>query len=162
MNRLLTALIGAAILAVTMSTADARPHHRRHHHHHHARVVQVEQQQSFFSGFGGGVVDRARQFIGATASQVGVRSTLWCSAFLRKITGASGVDDTALSWERRQHIAPQVGAIVTMGRRGGGHVGVVSGFTAKGDPIVISGNNGGRVREAVHSRSSIRSWVSAS
>ncbi|SDK47038.1 CHAP domain-containing protein [Bradyrhizobium ottawaense] len=110
----------------------------------------------------GGVVDRARQFIGATASQVGVRSTLWCSAFLRKITGASGVDDTALSWERRQHIAPQVGAIVTMGRRGGGHVGVVSGFTAKGDPIVISGNNGGRVREAVHSRSSIRSWVSAS
>ena len=167
MNRLLTALVGAAILAVTMSAAEARPH--RHHHRHHARVAAAPQQeQSFFGGFqsgfsaGSGVVDRARQFIGESARQVGVRSTLWCSAFLRKVTGAQDVDDTALSWERHQHIAPQVGAVVTMGRRGGGHVGVVSGFTAKGDPIVISGNHGGRVREAVYSRSRIRAWVSAS
>lgn len=167
MKRVLTALVGAAILAVTMSAAEARPH--RHHHRHHARVAAAPQQeQSFFGGFqsgfsaGSGVVDRARQFIGESARQVGVRSTLWCSAFLRKVTGAQDVDDTALSWERHQHIAPQVGAVVTMGRRGGGHVGVVSGFTAKGDPIVISGNHGGRVREAVYSRSRIRAWVSAS
>jgi uncharacterized protein (TIGR02594 family) len=164
-KNLITALSCAAILAVTMSAAEARPH--RHHHHHHARVAAAPQQeQSFFGGFqsgfsaGSGVVDRARQFIGESAHQVGVRSTLWCSAFLRKVTGAQGVDDTALSWERHQHIAPQVGAIVTMGRRGGGHVGVVSGFTAKGDPIVISGNHGGRVREAVYSRHRIRAWVS--
>jgi len=132
-------------------------------------VVQA-QEPSFFdhfssgihSGFeaGSGVVDRARQFIGATAHQVGVRSTLWCSAFIRKITGASGVDDRALSWERKQHITPQVGAVVTMGRRGGGHVGVVSGFKANGDPIVISGNSRGRVREAVYPRNRIRAWVS--
>jgi len=167
LKRVLTALVGAAILAVTMSAAEARPH--RHHHRHHARVAAAPQQeQSFFGGFqsgfsaGSGVVDRARQFIGESARQVGVRSTLWCSAFLRKVTGAQDVDDTALSWERHQHIAPQVGAVVTMGRRGGGHVGVVSGFTAKGDPIVISGNHGGRVREAVYSRSRIRAWVSAS
>jgi len=167
LKRVLTALVGAAILAVTMSAAEARPH--RHHHRHHARVAAAPQlEQSFFGGFqsgfsaGSGVVDRARQFIGESARQVGVRSTLWCSAFLRKVTGAQDVDDTALSWERHQHIAPQVGAVVTMGRRGGGHVGVVSGFTAKGDPIVISGNHGGRVREAVYSRSRIRAWVSAS
>jgi uncharacterized protein (TIGR02594 family) len=182
-KRVLTALSLALIVAATTSAAEARPHHNRHHqtqvHHakhasrHHYRVAQPVQQEpsfadSFQSGFqsgfsaGSGVVSRAREFIGETAHQVGVRGTLWCSAFLRKVTGASDVDDRALSWERHQHIAPQVGAVVTMGRRGGGHVGVVSGFTAKGDPIVISGNHGGRVREAVYSRSRIRAWVSAS
>jgi uncharacterized protein (TIGR02594 family) len=171
MRTLSTALVGAAIIALSFSAAEARPRHH-HHHHHHARVAKINvtapQEQSFFGGFqsgisaGVGVVDRARQFIGESAREVGVRSTLWCSAFLRKVTGANDVDDRALSWEKHQHIAPQVGAVVTMGRRGGGHVGVVSGFTAKGDPIVISGNHGGRVREAVYSRSRIRAWVSPS
>lgn len=179
MRKLTTALIGAAILAVSFSAAEARPRHHHHHHrHHHAhrvveRNVAVRQQpqessfadsfQSHFqSGFsaGVGVVDRARQFVGETARQVGVRSTLWCSAFLRKITGAQDVDDRAVSWEKHQRIAPQVGAVVTMGRRGGHHVGIVSGFTKNGDPIVISGNHGGRVREAVYSRHRIRAWVS--
>ncbi|MCS3449818.1 uncharacterized protein (TIGR02594 family) [Bradyrhizobium elkanii] len=180
MRTLSTALVGAAIIALSFSAAEARPRH--HHHHHHARVAKVSVTSprvavrqhvqessfadSFSSGFqsgisaGVGVVDRARQFIGATAHEVGVRSTLWCSAFLRKVTGASGVDDRALSWENKQRIAPQVGAVVTMGRRGGGHVGVVSGFTRNGDPIVISGNHGGRVRESVYSRRRIRAWVS--
>ncbi|MHC2250060.1 C40 family peptidase [Bradyrhizobium elkanii] len=180
MRTLSTALVGAAIIALSFSAAEARPRH--HHHHHHARVAKVSvtsprvavrqhvQESSFgdtfVSGFesgisaGVGVVDRARQFVGETAHQVGVRSTLWCSAFLRKITGAQDVDDRALSWERHERVTPQVGAVVTMGRRCGGHVGVVSGFTAKGDPIVISGNHGGRVREAVYSRSRIRAWVS--
>jgi uncharacterized protein (TIGR02594 family) len=172
MRTLSTALVGAAIIALSFSAAEARPRH--HHHHHHARVAKINvtapQEQSFFGGFqssfqsgvsaGVGVVDRARSFIGESAREVGVRSTLWCSAFLRKVTGAQDVDDRALSWENHRRIAPQVGAVVTMGRRGGGHVGVVSGFTAKGDPIVISGNHGNRVREAVYSRSRIRAWVS--
>ncbi|MGY2919476.1 CHAP domain-containing protein [Bradyrhizobium sp. USDA 3262] len=181
MRTLSTALVGAAIIALSFSAAEARPRHRHHHHHHrhaHTRVVEhvaVRQHvqessfgDTFTSGFqsgfnaGVGVVDRARQFIGEASHQVGVRSTLWCSAFLRKITGAQDVDDRALSWERHERITPQVGAVVTMSRRGGGHVGIVSGFTAKGDPIVISGNHGGRVSEAVYSRSRIRAWVSAS
>ncbi|MHC2552294.1 CHAP domain-containing protein [Bradyrhizobium elkanii] len=179
MRNLNTALVGAAILALSFSAAEARPRHHHHHHHRHAhhRVVErvaVRQHvqessfaDSFQSGFQGGfnagvgIVDRARQFICATAHQVGVRSTLWCSAFVRKITGASGIDDRALSWERKPHIAPQVGAIVTMGRRGGGHVGVVSGFKPNGDPIVISGNSRGhRVTEMPYPRSRIRAWVS--
>lgn len=169
MRTLSTALVGAAIIALSFSAAEARPRHH-HHHHHHARVAKINvtapQEQSFFGGLqsgfsaGVGVVDRARSFIGESAREVGVRSTLWCSAFLRKVTGAQDVDDRALSWESHRRIAPQVGAVVTMGRRGGGHVGVVSGFTAKGDPIVISGNHGNRVREAVYSRSRIRAWVS--
>jgi uncharacterized protein (TIGR02594 family) len=127
--------------------------------------VQPQQEAPSWGSFfhaSGDVVGRARQFVGESAHQVGVRSTLWCSAFLRKITGAKDVDDRALSWEKHQRIAPQVGAVVTMGRRGGGHVGVVSGFTAKGDPIVISGNHRNRVAESVYPRSRIRAWVSPS
>jgi hypothetical protein len=47
-----------------------------------------------------------------------------------------------------------------MSRRGGGHVGIVSGFTKNGDPIVISGNHGHRVAESVYPRHRIRAWVS--
>ncbi len=43
--------------------------------------------------------------------------------------------------------------------RGGGHVGVVSGIDASGNPIVISGNNGNRVREAPISRGRIYAYV---
>jgi uncharacterized protein (TIGR02594 family) len=162
-KRAISALLCAVALSASVTAAQAKPHHRHNHvRHHHHQAVQVEQEAPSLFSSGSDVVNRARSYIGATAHDVGVRSTLWCSAFLRKVTGASGVDDRALSWENHQHIAPQVGAVVTMGRRGGGHVGVVSGFTAKGDPIVISGNHGGRVRETVYSRSRIRAWVSAS
>ena len=40
---------------------------------------------------------------------------------------------------------------MSRGRRGG-HVGVVSGIDASGNPIIISGNHGRRVAEAVYSR----------
>jgi hypothetical protein len=46
-----------------------------------------------------------------------------------------------------------------MGRRGGGHVGVVSGIDASGNPILVSGNNGNRVREAAIPRSRIYAYV---
>jgi len=45
--------------------------------------------------------------------------------------------------------------------RGGGHVGVVSGIDAGGNPIVVSGNNGNRVREAPVSRGRIFAYVRA-
>ena len=54
---------------------------------------------------------------------------------------------------------PQIGAIAVMGRRGGGHVGIVSGIDASGNPIVVSGNNGNRVREAPISRGRIYAYV---
>jgi len=37
-----------------------------------------------------------------------------------------------------------VGAIAVMGRRGGGHVGVVTGVDPNGNPIVLSGNTWNR------------------
>ena len=54
---------------------------------------------------------------------------------------------------------PQVGAIAVMARRGGGHVGIITGVDARGNPIMISGNNGNRVREAPVSRGRIYAYV---
>jgi len=46
-----------------------------------------------------------------------------------------------------------------MARRGGGHVGIVSGIDASGNPIVVSGNSRNRVREAPISRGRIYAYV---
>jgi hypothetical protein len=43
--------------------------------------------------------------------------------------------------------------------RGGGHVGIITGVDASGNPIMISGNNGNRVREAPVSRGRIYAYV---
>src|SRR5262249_13078600 len=44
-------------------------------------------------------------------------------------------------------------------RKGGGHVGVVSGFDIMGNPVVISGNHGHRVYESVYPRSRVLAYV---
>ena len=56
--------------------------------------------------------------------------------------------------------SPQVGAIavLTRGKRGG-HVGVVTGIDPHGNPIIISGNHGHRVGEAVYPRSRVIAYV---
>lgn len=64
----------------------------------------------------------------------------------------------------RRISGPAVGAIVTLRRRGGGHVGIVTGVTADRDPIVISGNHGNRsvgyaVREAVYPSSLVVAYT---
>jgi len=54
---------------------------------------------------------------------------------------------------------PQIGAIAVMGRRGGGHVGIVSGIDANGNPILVSGNYHNRVVEAPYPRGRIYAYV---
>ena len=55
---------------------------------------------------------------------------------------------------------PQVGAIAVMSRGAtGGHVGVVSGIDASGNPIIISGNHGHRVAESTYPRGRIYAYV---
>ena len=108
------------------------------------------------------LIDKAKQYIGQTARQVGVRTTLWCSAFIRKITGASGVNDLARSWLSKPRTTARVGAIVVLSRggRGSGHVGIVTGFK-NGNPIVISGNHGHRVGVGVYPARRVLAYVTA-
>ena len=114
-------------------------------------------------GFGSSnVVAEARRYIGGNPTG---RGSLWCARFMNMVLQHSGYRGTGSDLARSfasygQRVSgPQVGAIAVMGRRGGGHVGVVSGIDAGGNPIVVSGNNGNRVREAPISRGRIYAYV---
>jgi uncharacterized protein (TIGR02594 family) len=109
----------------------------------------------------GGIVDKARRYVGMTARQIGLhRTTLWCSAFMRYVAGSPpGVDDRAISWSRAlPHIGPRVGAIVVVSSRRM-HVGVVSGFDRRGNPKVISGNHNNRVAESTYPRGAVIAYL---
>jgi uncharacterized protein (TIGR02594 family) len=54
---------------------------------------------------------------------------------------------------------PTVGAIAVLKRKGGGHVGVVSGVDANGNPILVSGNHNKKVAETVYPKSRVIAYV---
>ncbi|MGY3033145.1 uncharacterized protein (TIGR02594 family) [Bradyrhizobium sp. USDA 4354] len=115
-----------------------------------------------FSG-GSGLVSEARRYLGGNPTG---RGSLWCARFMNMVlehTGHRGTgSDMASSFARygTRVSGPQVGAIAVMSRgRRGGHVGIITGIDAQGNPIMISGNSGNRVREAPVSRGRIYAYV---
>jgi uncharacterized protein (TIGR02594 family) len=108
------------------------------------------------------VVAEARRYLGGNPTG---RSRLWCARFMNLVLERSGYkgtgSDMARSFASYGHrvSGPQIGAIAVMARRGGGHVGVVSGIDSNGNPILVSGNNGHRVREAAYPRGRIYAYV---
>ena len=117
---------------------------------------------AFASGASSNVVAEARRYLGGNPTG---RGRLWCARFMNMVLQHSGYRGTGSDMARSfasygQRISgPQVGAIAVMGRRDGGHVGVVSGIDGGGNPIVVSGNNGNRVRETPVSRGRIYAYV---
>jgi uncharacterized protein (TIGR02594 family) len=116
------------------------------------------------SGYGSsGLVAEARKHLGGNPTG---RGSLWCARFMNMVLQHSGYrgtgSDMASSFAKygQRVSGPQVGAIAVMTRgRRGGHVGIITGIDAKGNPIMISGNNGNRVREAPVSRGRIYAYV---
>jgi uncharacterized protein (TIGR02594 family) len=116
------------------------------------------------SGFtSSNVVSEARRYLGGNPTG---RGSLWCARFMNMVLQHSGYrgtgSDMASSFAQygQRVSGPQVGAIAVMSRgRRGGHVGIITGVDAKGNPIMISGNNGNRVREAPVSRGRIYAYV---
>jgi uncharacterized protein (TIGR02594 family) len=112
-------------------------------------------------GFSNDLVSTARKYIGTNPTN---RRTLWCGAFMDKVlreNGFKGGGNLALGYAKygRRVSGPQVGAIAVIRRRGGGHVGVVSGVDPNGNPIVISGNHNRTTAESVYPRSRIVTYV---
>jgi uncharacterized protein (TIGR02594 family) len=161
----------------------AKHHHARTHHRHRVRVsrwergvarmqakgladsnasLSPESQQTASVG-SSNIVAEARRYLGGNPTS---RSSLWCARFMNMVLQHSGYrgtgSDMANSFARygQRVSGPQVGAIAVMSRgRRGGHVGIITGIDAKGNPIMISGNNGNRVREAPVSRGKIYAYV---
>ncbi|MBM3530961.1 MAG: TIGR02594 family protein [Alphaproteobacteria bacterium] len=109
------------------------------------------------------LVTEARRWIGTNPTN---RTSLWCATFMNFVlerTGRAGTgSDLAHSFASYGQViyGPQVGAIAVMTRgSNGGHVGVVSGIDAKGNPIVVSGNFGRKVAEASIPHSRIYAYV---
>ena len=108
------------------------------------------------------LVSEARRYLGGNPTGW---AHDWCGKFMNLVlerTGHRGTGSNfALSFARygRRLSGPQVGAVAVMARRGGGHVGVVSGVLPNGDVKVISGNHGHRVAESVYGRGRIVAFV---
>ena len=128
----------------------------------HGREHVAGTPAASFGGFGGSsLVAEARRYLGTNPTG---RRSLWCGAFMDKVlreTGHSGGGNLAKGYLRYGHrvSGPQVGAIAVMGRKGGGHVGVVSGVDANGNPIIVSGNHNHTVAESVYPRGRIIAYV---
>jgi uncharacterized protein (TIGR02594 family) len=124
--------------------------------------ASLMQPQASLSG-GSSLVAEARRYIGRNPTG---RSSLWCARFMNMVLERSGHRGTGSDMARsfasygRRVSGPQVGAIAVISRgRRGGHVGVVSGVDAKGNPIIVSGNHGRRVAEASYPKSSVYAYV---
>ena len=146
---------------MTQSEADALPQRGRRS----LTEARAEAQSHANSAYGGftsnDLVAEARKYLGTNPTG---RGSLWCGAFMDlvlKRTGHAGGGNLALGYEHygTRVSGPQVGAIAVMGRRGGGHVGVVSGIDANGNPIIVSGNHNHTVAESVYPRSRIAAYV---
>ena len=160
-------VVGAICVTATLANATERRHVVHHHYRHHVvrhhvrhvvhrhvhRRIVVAAPSVFFSG---GLVEQARAYLGETAAQVGVRRSLWCAAFMNKLLNGGTHSDLAASYAHygRPASAGCVGCIAVTSRRGGGHVGVVTGWQGN-NPVIVSGNHGRRVGEGVYPRTRV-------
>lgn len=188
MTRRLIAAVGVALLSAMLAatSAQARPHQVKHHHHHAARshapamsamtdAMTPTERADYYS--------RGGQYVSSTKGQGGVRgysiSTTgegrpaqcrvyargrlipWCGCWARL---RAGISDPAFNlvrkWLTLRHVAgrgarPVIGAYAVMP----GHVGVVTGIDANGNPIILSGNHNHSVGEGVYPRRRITAYV---
>lgn len=127
-----------------------------------AAAMAQQQQPATFGGFSSSsLVSEARKYLGTNPTG---RGSLWCGAFMDMVltrTGHKGGGNLAKGYASygRRVSGPQVGAIAVMGRKGGGHVGVVSGVDPNGNPIIVSGNHNRTVAESVYPASRITAYV---
>jgi uncharacterized protein (TIGR02594 family) len=140
----------------------------------HVRVAAIEQTNTQApgtgfaaigaSGMSGGstLLAEARRYLGGNPTGWAHQ---WCAKFMNMVLERTGHKSSgsnlALDFARygRRISGPQVGAIAVMTRRGGGHVGVVSGVLPNGDVQVVSGNHGHRVAESVYNKGRIVAYV---
>src|SRR5258707_4571315 len=95
-----------------------------------------------FTGFGSSsLVSEARRYLGGNPTG---RGSLWCARFMNLVLQHSGYhgtgSDMASSFAKygQRGSGPQGGGIAGMGRRGGGHVGILTGVACFRKSIIDS------------------------
>jgi hypothetical protein len=152
MKLILSALIFCFVLVFQMSCAEARGrhhHHVRHRHHahavrhHHHRHHHVRRHRSY--------EDYVPQAIHAYS--VGHRPRAWCGWWMQVSTGVTSAMthrnlNMAVEWSRvGSPTEPSDGAIVVWRH----HVGRIVSMLGHGHAVVVSGNDGHRVRTRLRS-----------
>jgi uncharacterized protein (TIGR02594 family) len=136
-------------------------HDDRYPFREHAAATTHAAKSSY--AWSSALIGEARKYLGTNPTS---RKRLWCARFMNFVLAKAGFagtnSDAAKSFAAYgQRISePKVGAIavLTRGRRGG-HVGIVTGFDSRGNPILLSGNHGHRVGYGVYSRSRVIAYV---
>ena len=135
---------------------------RQHGRRDSARALAQSHSNSAYGGVtSNSLVSEARKYIGTNPTG---RGSLWCGAFMDlvlKRTGHRGGGNLAKGYANygTRVSGPQVGTIAVLTRRGGGHVGVVSGVDPNGNPIIVSGNHNRTVAESVYPAGRVTAYV---
>lgn len=111
---------------------------------------------------GFGLVSRAEAYLGKTAAQIGLPRSLWCADFLNMLLGGGTGSRQAESY-RRYGSPAEYGcegciAVISPCRARHWHVGIVAGYDAAGNPIIVSGNHSHRVGKGAYPRRCVRSY----
>jgi uncharacterized protein (TIGR02594 family) len=110
-------------------------------------------------------VTEARKYIGTNPTAMQRR---WCARFLNLVLSKTGYRGTGSDAARsfasygRRINEPRIGAIAVLSRgkdQNLGHVGIVTGVDANGNPVIISGNHGRRVGESTYPRGRVIAYV---
>jgi uncharacterized protein (TIGR02594 family) len=107
---------------------------------------------------GADLINKASVHLGSSARQLGLPNRLWCADFMNMLVG--GNDRRAISYKTRGKPAAHgcTNCIAITKRKGGQHVGVVSGYDEAGNPIIISGNHNRRVGIGVYARNKVLAY----
>jgi uncharacterized protein (TIGR02594 family) len=104
--------------------------------------------------------------MGAGAKSLGLPGSLWCADFMNLVLRKSGLNATGSRAARsylqygRKIDEPRVGAIAIFSRgKNSGHIGIVRGTDGSGNPIIVSGNHGNKVAEAVYPKGRVLAYV---
>jgi uncharacterized protein (TIGR02594 family) len=91
------------------------------------------------------LIAEARRYLGTNPTDM---ARLWCARFVNLVLKRLGYPGTgsdaakSFAYYGKRVSGPKIGAIAVMHRKGGGHVGIVTGVDRRGNPIIISGNSG--------------------
>ncbi len=143
-------------------TAGLKQIRRKHQRKHRERITDAPAIYAA-AQISAPLVDKARALIGQTAAQLGLPQHLWCADFIAKIAPEAARKVSNPRWARDYaelpKTGPKIGAIAVLSRGNGGHIGVISGFDSRGNPIIISGNHGHRVAEAKYPKHRVIAYV---
>lgn len=169
MTRALSAVVVACALALAAATANAGPRQQvqvaASHCDNDGRCIAATGVAGAVSGAGGYRDSRLTRisYQRVSGGRPAGCPALWCGCGLALKLFGRHVRELwpARAWLKFPRVsgpAPGSIAVLSRGRRGG-HVGIVRGTDANGNPIIYSGNHNRRWGEAIYPRSRVIAYV---